>query len=191
MDTNIELIVHLPSNRNIAGEMQVLVDGKAKKHYQVAGRGSAGDGQTWATKGISGDKTKPGGNTPTGKYAVPGIESTTKNDQKAYGPNGKIRLEPLAGNALIAKDVFSRNGLLIHGGDASSEGSWKQLGGLRPTHGCLRLSNDNMKELISLISETELITGNASNISVIVIDPYVENYNGLTSTVPACYQLHN
>jgi hypothetical protein len=46
----------------------------------------------------------------------------------------------------LAADVFRREGLLIHGGLPG------RFDGYRSTLGCLRVSNDDMRQLIALIS---------------------------------------
>jgi hypothetical protein len=46
---------------------------------------------------------------------------------------GAIRLKALAGDALLAQDVFGRKGLPIHGGPPG------RFDGYRSTLGCLRL----------------------------------------------------
>jgi hypothetical protein len=56
------------------------------------------------------------GDTPKGDYVSSGITSTTGWNQNSCGPWWAIRLKAVAGDALLAQDVFGRKGLLIHGG---------------------------------------------------------------------------
>ena len=70
--------------------------------------------------------------------------------QKSYGPNGAIRLKALGGDALMAESL-GRSGLLIHGGTTGTEKYWRGKGALRATHGCIRLSNKDVKKLMELI----------------------------------------
>lgn len=90
------------------------------------------------------------GNTPTGSYSANQIVETATFPQAAYGPWGAVRLQPLSGNALLAENL-GRHGLLIHGGAPGTSGPWK--GSLKPTHGCLRVSNDDMKKLRTMLEE--------------------------------------
>jgi lipoprotein-anchoring transpeptidase ErfK/SrfK len=60
---------------------------------------------------------------------------------KKFGPNPFIVLDPTSGPALRAKQN-GRHGLLIHGGDLNAQGK------LRPTFGCVRVFNKDMKDLL-------------------------------------------
>lgn len=89
------------------------------------------------------------GDTPTGKYeaevdAALGFDS---GSIRSYGKAKVIRLSPIGGAALRACTIGKRAGLLIHGGDLSASGA------LRPTNGCLRLSNEDQAQLVELIRE--------------------------------------
>jgi lipoprotein-anchoring transpeptidase ErfK/SrfK len=86
------------------------------------------------------------GNTPTGDYISPGVVDTSGWNQASYGPWGGIRLTAVAGDALLAQDVFGRKGLLIHGGAPG------RFDGYRSTLGCLRVSDNDMRTLVALIS---------------------------------------
>lgn len=104
------------------------------------------------------DPLKPFGDTPTGTYActLEPAAPTDPADLRSYGPNRRILMTGTAGPALEA--ALLRSGLMIHGG-APGNG-----GGLRPTHGCLRLSDENMAALVAVVKEpcqcivTELLT---------------------------------
>ncbi|MEW4428902.1 L,D-transpeptidase [Paenibacillus pabuli] len=68
----------------------------------------------------------------------------------SYGPHKRIWLyEAVNGNFLIA-EKNGRREIMIHGGDplATSSLTWYPL---RPTHGCIRLSNDDQKKLIDVL----------------------------------------
>jgi lipoprotein-anchoring transpeptidase ErfK/SrfK len=79
------------------------------------------------------------GDTPTGTYQAD-LMSTPQLPVHSYGIYPPIRLTPCAGDALKAAEA-GRSGLLIHGGAPSA------TGGLRPTHGCLRVSDADLKGL--------------------------------------------
>ncbi|WP_372011522.1 L,D-transpeptidase family protein [Paenibacillus chitinolyticus] len=85
--------------------------------------------------------------TPTGEYAASVIGAGTPTS--SYSPYSRVNLDPTSGNALIAENN-GRSGFMIHGGDAStdSSASWYPL---RPTYGCIRLSNSNQNALINKI----------------------------------------
>jgi hypothetical protein len=88
------------------------------------------------------------GNTPTGTYAIEKTVPTgagTSRSAHSFGPHGAIVLVPTGGDAALAAEI-GRTGLMIHGGDLSA------AGGLRPTHGCIRLSNADMQQLLGAIA---------------------------------------
>jgi len=94
------------------------------------------------------------GHTPTGTYSIPKILVTgpgTKLGGKrtgtgllTYGHEGAIVLQPEGGEAL---DAFhkGRRVFLIHAGDLNREKA------MRPTHGCIRMRAEDMRDLISKI----------------------------------------
>jgi hypothetical protein len=136
----LHFFVLLPRNRNLAGRLRVEKDGTLLAEFSALGRGSRGPGDTSFLEN---------GNTPTGSYKGSGLVDTRDKSQASYGPWGALRLKPESGNAVLAQDVFGRKGLLIHGGTLGSQGLWK--GKLKPTHGCIRLSNSDMKRLREII----------------------------------------
>jgi hypothetical protein len=89
----------------------------------------------------------PYGDTPTGGYGVIGVfrvGDNTKYNAKSYGDYAAIRLQPTTGDARLASEA-GRTGFLIHGGDMGAKYR------LRPTNGCIRLSNPDMKKLVDEI----------------------------------------
>lgn len=99
------------------------------------------------------DPLKTDGDLPTGTYRcviiAPGLPT------HSYGPGKRIMLTGIAGDALTVSkpDAVSgkpiRSGLLDHGGDLNPAYTWWQ--GLRPTHGCLRLKNEDMAVLVAAV----------------------------------------
>lgn len=88
------------------------------------------------------------GDTPTGTYDIPRATATgpgTNYNNRSYGPNGALVLSPTGGQALIAA-TNGRVGLLIHGGAPGTGGR------LRATHGCVRLSDQDMARLMAAIA---------------------------------------
>lgn len=86
---------------------------------------------------------------PTGEY------ETTVVDAKPgsiYGPHRRIWLNPaLNGNAKMAEDA-GRDQIMIHGGDPAEDPNlpWYPL---RPTLGCIRLSDSDQQQLIEVIEQ--------------------------------------
>jgi hypothetical protein len=153
---DIKLSLMLSTKRDFSGLLIVRNEktGAVMGSFEALGRGSNGGGDT---------QLQENGNTPTGQYKVVRIEPTASWNQSSYGPNGALRLEPFSGNAKVAEEVIGRKGLLVHGGAPGSDGYWRGIGQLRATHGCVRLSNDSMKQLTDLLFEATLDP--ASNMS--------------------------
>src|SRR6185437_7471773 len=144
---NVHLDVLLRRNRNLNGVLRIEVDGTPVREFMVLGRGSRGGGDTQFLEN---------GNTPTGEYDGNTFLSTEGQSQRSYGRWGKMVLKPLSGNALIAQDLFHRRELRIHGGDLGTwygTGSHAKSNQLRPTHGCLRLSNADMRQLYEALMD--------------------------------------
>lgn len=140
MANEVKLNVILPKNRDHTGWLRVEVDGFPRAEFRVLGRGST-------TKN---NPTQHGpflehGDTPTGEYDSPGVASTAGQNEASYGPNGKVLLEPRTGDALLAK-WLGRDLFRIHGGAPGAFDNY------RATWGCLRLSNQDMYQLRSLLS---------------------------------------
>jgi len=102
------------------------------------------------------DPTMAYGDTPTGTYNITGMPGFVfpYNNLHSYGPNGVIQLDPLSGQAAVAK-ANGRFGFLFHGGDPGPGGA------LRRTNGCMRLQNDEMaylKDQINQLYPTDQVT---------------------------------
>lgn len=89
------------------------------------------------------------GNTPTGECIgyLAGPDLITYS----YGYNKYIRLDPVSGDM---KDFTWRSGFLIHGGDPSTQTgtTWYPL---RPTNGCIRVSNADQAALEEYITDLD------------------------------------
>lgn len=103
------------------------------------------------------DSLLPYGDTPLGTYNFT-LVKTALTPKRSYGPHGAIALDPTAGPALTAERNH-RSGLLIHSGDPGKNNT------LRPTHGCIRLYDDDMEilmeELQSYKDKMECVISNA------------------------------
>lgn len=143
MAKSVSLNILLPKNRDHSGWLRVEVDGVTSAEMRVLGRGSA----TVGGKPTGNPTRNPfvkDGDTPTGQYVAEGIRSTGDRDQRSYGPWGAVVLNAVSGPARLAQ-AMGRTGLLIHGGAPG------RFDGLRPTLGCLRLANEDMKRLTDAI----------------------------------------
>ena len=115
------------------------MNGLPQAEFRVLGRGSST---------VSNPDRNPflyAGNTPTGDYESFGLADTANWNQSSYGPWGAVRLKVIGGDALLAEQL-GREGFLIHGGSPGI------FSGFRPTFGCLRLHNADMRQLIRLIA---------------------------------------
>ncbi|WP_234531909.1 L,D-transpeptidase family protein [Paenibacillus pseudetheri] len=92
------------------------------------------------------------GHTPTGVYSatISGAPmDQTEGNIRSYGPSKYVIMDPISGNALTAEQN-GRTGLWIHGGAAADAGAISYP--LRPTHGCVRLSDNDQASLIYVLS---------------------------------------
>lgn len=139
------LLIELPPDRGKSGRLWLL----DRRGVRLAGPFEAlgkADGQTATARKNPGRSTLlPYGDTPTGGYQITEIIKVgdgTHYAARSYGTHGALRLSPVSGDAKTANDVGGRTGLLIHGGAPGPQGR------LRPTNGCIRLSNTDMKRLL-------------------------------------------
>jgi hypothetical protein len=138
-------VIDLPENRDKKGKLTIYNDkGEQvckKDGYEALGRGSN-------RKENDNNHTKwwkKNADTPTGKWNGKIIAPGT--DTKKFGPNERISMEPVEGHA---KEASGRSGFQIHGGapEKNKKRSWYPL---RPTLGCIRVSNEDMAEIIKKI----------------------------------------
>lgn len=156
---NALLRVGLPRDRSKTGKLELLVptdpDLSSSSFPWTLNAGpfvclGKSDNEAAADAGNpSRDPLHVDGDFPLGEYsaqlvkwpAAPGPVS-----RREYGPYGYIVLTPVSGDALTAQ-LNGRDGLRVHAGDPSL------AGGLRPTHGCLRLSNRDFLALLQAIEK--------------------------------------
>ncbi len=146
---NIVINLQLSANRNQSGILQIQEreTGLMLGTFEALARGSQGAGDT---------QMQVNGNTPTGTYQVVRIENSGGWNQASYGPNGVLRLDPISGNALAAEMNSGRQGLLIHGGTLGGNNYWRGSNELRATHGCIRLSNNDMARFVNILFDATL-----------------------------------
>ena len=132
----MRIVSRLPRDRAQPGTLWVERNGQPFIE-DVRIRGKA-DSKAAADHGNpSRNPTAPYGDHPAGGYRVIAVER--KSDLRKYGP-AFIRLDPISGDALLAKQN-GRDGLALHGGDLNNDGT------LRATNGCGRLDNDNISRI--------------------------------------------
>lgn len=137
------LIALLPVDRNQLGTLQACFDGAVAETFPCLGKA---DLATAARKGNPKcNPERPYGDTPTGTWRlrVGGIQ----RDSHAYGTHRVLLLWPLGGQGYLSYTLGGRGGIWIHGGDLNA------AGGLRPTYGSIRVSNETMARLLVLIDQ--------------------------------------
>lgn len=132
--------INLPEDRDYKGTLVMYSNGYVVYACDCLGRGSECPDHTkwWATNG----------DTPTGSYSGTLIAAAPAADEYSYGPYKRIDFTALGGHALQAQ-TNGRDGIMIHGGGAATSGTWYPL---RPTHGCVRVSNEDQKNLADLVT---------------------------------------
>lgn len=140
----MKIRISLPENRDYSGWLEV-VDGSGAVilgPFPAAGR--AHDEAAAAHGNARRDPLLPFGDTPLGAYVVSGVIGSgagTALDDKIYGVNGVVLLEPLSGPAALA-DAHGRFRLFIQGGDGAR---------LHATAGAVRLLDRDQKRLVALM----------------------------------------
>lgn len=96
---------------------------------------------------------RPFGDTPTGLYI--GAVVPQSPDFRTYGAYGRIMLTPHSGQCCVAEaEPNLRMGLMIHGGALNpAYGKW---GGLRPTHGCIRMADVSLHAILKYLDGIQL-----------------------------------
>jgi hypothetical protein len=138
--------ISLFKDRTLPGTLQAFNDDEEQVIGPVKCLGKADN----ATAKLHGNPdrttTQPFGDTPTGGYRVVQLVTHPNNETEihTYGAYPSVLLDPVSGDALTAKDN-GRSGLMIHGGAPGTGGK------LRPTFGCIRVAEDDERDLAALI----------------------------------------
>lgn len=143
----LKVVARLASNRVKPGVLTVVEDGvTVLGPFPCLGKA---DNAAAAKEGNPGrDPLRRMGDTPTGEWLITRvIPAGPGMPADKYGPYGALDLKPFAGPCVQAY-LNGRSGIWIHSGKPSASG------GLRPTHGCIRLSDVDMKKLIARLSTT-------------------------------------
>jgi hypothetical protein len=149
--------VVLPADRTKLGTYTIVdVDGNVQ-FGPVPCLGLADQATATAHNNPSRDPLFPFGDTPLGLYGVTVIPASSNTH--SYGPNQRLLLTPISGPCVVAEDPqHMRDGLLNHGGDPNP--AYTFWDSLRPTFGCVRLSNDNMAAAVQAITGAESVQEN-------------------------------
>lgn len=140
----MKLVAKLPKDRNQPGVMEVHGAGPAIVLMPVLGLADAAMAKQKGNPSRSPERCY--GDTPTGVWKV--HVSIIMRDERAFGPHKVLLLSPISGQAYNSYlSPARRSGILIHGGAPGAGGN------LRPTYGCLRVSNDSMARLHELIAQ--------------------------------------
>lgn len=140
----------LPRDRSSLGTLQAFNDDGEPVVGPVKCLGKADNAAAKLHGNPDRISIKPFGDTPTGEYRVAQLISHSgETEIHTYGTYPSILLDPLAGDALTAKQN-GRLGLMIHGGDAGPSGR------LRPTYGCIRVAELSERNLAALVVQSIL-----------------------------------
>lgn len=150
------IIANFPSNRDYKGTLK-MYNGAGSLVFgpvDALGRGSNDTNNNW-------DHTQwmlENSDTPTGEYSATVIAAGTP--LSSYGPHKRVNMYATSGNALLAQNN-GRSGIMVHGGDltTATTATWYPL---KPTHGCIRISNTNQEKLINQIA----IAGGSGKVTV-------------------------
>jgi hypothetical protein len=157
----IEIVVELPADRRYLGTLTLKNDQGRVVAGPFPAFGKADNITAINHANAARDPTLPYGDTPEGSYEVTSAVATgdgTHFSSHSYGVSGALALRPVNGQALTAAGN-GRTGLMIHGGELGAGGR------VRPTHGCIRLSDADMAALITGL-ETIATAGNAPVCSI-------------------------
>lgn len=140
----MKLWSQLPKDRFRDGRFWLTDDGGTVIFGPVPCRGEADNSGAAAHGNVLEDPTKSYGDHPAGTYRVLEV-FWAPQPPRSYGP-AFLKLEPTGGEAYAAK-ANGRSGIGIHGGDPGPSGE------LRPTFGCLRLRNDDINVVATVVDQ--------------------------------------
>lgn len=156
---SMKIEVELPTDRKKTGTLKLVSTTSGLVLFgPVAVLGRAARNTAAANGNPNGDALLPFGDTPVGTYNVPAIVAnggSTSRPVAQYGQSGSIRLDPVGGDALQAKNN-GRTGLLIHAG-RHAYSSVIDPKALKPTNGCIRMRDWDLQLLIDAIRNNGLL----------------------------------
>ena len=149
----MRIVIQLPKSRIRPGTICLLGDdGVELLHGDALG---LADAMAAAKAGNpSRNPLRSYGDTPVGQY-LGALLAGCLQPARSYGLCPPISLKPVSGQALQAK-LNGRRGLLIHSGDLGLQG------GLRPTHGCVRIHPATHQALVDTLGAMKRSAVNVS-----------------------------
>ena len=141
------LTIALPAERGSCGRLSLAKEGGEVLLSAIVVAGRASSALAKARGNAARDPILPYGDAPTGTYRCGGVYASgdgTALAARHYGPHGVLMLTPVSGQGLLAQSA-GRQSLLIHGGPLGPQGR------LRSTAGALRLANEDMQVLLTLL----------------------------------------
>lgn len=142
---NLTIRFRFPANRDQLGGFELInADGDVLLRGRALGRSDNANAKRAGNP--ERDPLKRYGDIPRGHYSALVVEPGAA--ARTYGPYKRLLLIPKGGPALDAAKN-GRQGLMVHGGPLNPKYYWWE--GLRPTQGCIRVSDEDMAQLLGVI----------------------------------------
>jgi hypothetical protein len=146
----LSLLARVAKNRDVLGTIEAWDQDTGEVLLDRAPALARSDSAKAASVGNSSrDPLKRYGDLPTGLYraivAEPGVPART------YGTSKRLLLVPQKGQAKKAAEEYGRSSLMVHAGALNP--AYKRWAGLRPTYGCLRVSEETMAAILKLLEK--------------------------------------
>ena len=129
----------LSRNRNLVGKLIAFDDGTVLKIFECPVLGKADNARAKREGNPTRDPLLRFGDTPTGIWLC--RKQGPVSPASTYGAHPVITMSPVSGDALRAS---TRSGIWLHGGAPGRNEATKLL---RPTFGCLRVSDNDMGQI--------------------------------------------
>ena len=139
----MKLLATLHPDREIPGKLELLDGGECGAGFgPIDCLGRSDDHRAFMAGNPHRSPLQRYGDVPCGVYRATIEPAGERVD--VFGPYERLLLAALSGDALTAKQN-GRTELMLHGGDPAKGGT---RGGLRPTYGCIRVTNPGMKRIL-------------------------------------------
>jgi len=140
----MNLVAILPKDRSQTGTLEAWNAGTLVGSFSVLGK--ADNAMARQKLNPTRDPVKQFGDTPVGTWRM--TCGACQLDVGTYGTEPVYTMWPLSGQALASHSPANRRaGIWLHGGEPNA------AGGLRPTYGCLRVSDVTMAALHALTAK--------------------------------------
>jgi len=151
----MKILITLNKDRNLPGTLEVT----GADFGQIACLGRSDGNQASLANNPTRSPLKRMGDIPAGRYTARVWQASGRAG--TFGPYRRLLLDGIEGDALTAK-LNGRSELMIHGGGPSKNGS---RGGLRPTFGCVRVTNPGMLQILDALDRARL-----TQVEVLVVE---------------------